>query len=861
MASTKDPSGRIFYESTACIAVMLFRVTLGLKSSTSIEGTGMVPAPSSAEETLIHILDDARTSGFIETMCECLTASGSSVISGSSNMVPAACEACKSIWYFIEALEIISIKGQKYIFPLNFSRHLSLSQPDSRIRDQGPILGTEAVETIDMVGKLFLGSKAIQIAIYYCFHNGQESALQAALQLMSRICLSNPSVCDILCGMPNSSIAIDGLEIGGDGTVVSDMFSILSLCAPYLNKDSGEIRNQKCKLSNPRSLVLHCCLALATITYCLESRGKFLASYVLTNSQKKQRTRLSVLAHLSSSDDRVASSIQPHSASAMLALSWLLSLESAETGKSMMCETALTVFPPMGTLRSLLKLWLSDVQESMANINGLLLNWHGIRDVCVGLLEARLKWGGPLTIEQACSNGMPQLLIYSLADGLRKDVAEENSDAKDRIGLSPVGVVWALSSLCHCFSGGAFREVLFKKECMKLITDLTSDVHLKMLRNWKGLGGGDRGVADLINAVVDLLAFPFVAVQSSSNMPLASASINSGFVLNIGSPGGRMGAENKEMIKTIETNMPQYVQILREIRVPECILQGLDFIDSKDIARPIAFVAKMVGYRPLALQLLREGLLNSSRVRRLLGGSIPKEAVLDFLMIISDLARMSKDFYEPIYEGGLLDFLKEYITNEDPDLRSKACTAIGNMCRHSSYFYSLLATHKIIDLLIVRCADPDRRTRKFACFAVGNAAYHNDVLYEQLRRSIPQLTKLLLSAEEDKTKANAAGALSNLVRNSNILCEDIVSQGAMKALLKLVSDYYVAALSPSRGGAINESPLKIVLFSLCKMCEHAICKRFLRSSEFFPILTQLRSSPDSTIAEYASGIIARASEA
>lgn len=65
-------------------------------------------------------------------------------------------------------------------------------------------------------------------------------------------------------------------------------------------------------------------------------------------------------------------------------------------------------------------------------------------------------------------------------------------------------------------------------------------------------------------------------------------------------------------------------------------------------------------------------------------------------------------------------------------------------------------------------------------FQVGNAAYHNDVLYEKLRRSIPQLAKLLLSAEEDKTKANAAGALSNLVRNSSVLCEDIISQGAMQ---------------------------------------------------------------------------------
>lgn len=63
---------------------------------------------------------------------------------------------------------------------------------------------------------------------------------------------------------------------------------------------------------------------------------------------------------------------------------------------------------------------------------------------------------------------------------------------------------------------------------------------------------------------------------------------------------------------------------------------------------------------------------------------------------------------------------------------------------------------------------------------IGNAAYHNDLLYEELRRSIPQLANLLQMAEEDKTKANAAGALSNLVRNSDKLCEDIVCKGAVQ---------------------------------------------------------------------------------
>lgn len=861
LVSVKDTSGRIFYESTACIAVVLSRVVLGLKTSFSNERPEQASVPSSVKEALIQIVDDARTSGVVESMCECLIISGSSLISGSSNMVPAACEACKAIWYVVEALEITSVKGALLMFPLNFSRQLSLYQTDVRVHNQCPPTDTEADKTINLVGKLFLGSKEMQIAIYYCFHNGLESALHAALQLMSRVCLKNSNAGNILCGLPNSSSGIDGVDVGGDGTIISDMFSLLALCSPYLAKDSGETRNQKCKLSNPRALVLHCCVSLATIAYCLKANGKCSATYILTNSQKKQRTRLSVLAHLSSSDDRATGSVQPHCALAMLALSSLVSLENGESGKSPIPEIALAVFPPMATLRSLLKLWLSEELESVANQTGMLLNCHSIRDGCIGLLDARLKWGGPLAIEQACSNGIPQLLIYMLADGIKKETSDGNDRANYRVGLSPLGVVWTLYSLCFCLSGGVFREVLLRKEHMKLISELVSDVHINALGNWRGLGGGSSGVADLINAVVDLLAFPFIAVQSAPNMPSASASINSGFLLNIGSPGGRMGAENKEMVKTVEANMHHYVQVILEVGFAGRILRCLDIIDLSNIARPVALVAKMVGYRPLALQLLRDGLLNQSRVKRLLGGPTPKEAVLDFLMIVSDLARMSKDFYEPIYRAGLLDYLKDFLSSDGADLRSKACTAIGNMCRHSPYFYRPLGMHKIIDLIIDRCSDPDKRTRKFACFAIGNAAYHNDTLYEQLRRSIPLLTERLHSPEDDKTRGNAAGALSNLVRNSDVLCEDIISQGAMQALLKLVSEYAVVALSPSRGNAANESPLRIALFALRKMSEHALCRQHIRTSQYFSVLAQLKGSPDSTIAEYASHIISKANEA
>lgn len=40
----------------------------------------------------------------------------------------------------------------------------------------------------------------------------------------------------------------------------------------------------------------------------------------------------------------------------------------------------------------------------------------------------------------------------------------------------------------------------------------------------------------------------------------------------------------------------------------------------------------------------------------------------------------------------MLEFLKDFLTHEDPNVRAKACSVLGNMCRHSSYFYSSLVS-------------------------------------------------------------------------------------------------------------------------------------------------------------------------
>ncbi|KAI3686949.1 hypothetical protein L1987_80639 [Smallanthus sonchifolius] len=842
-SSTDNASGRLLYESIACITVIASRAAQGLKASLATNRA------DTAINGLKEILDHAKSSGLADTLLSHLVSCGTSLMSGSSNLLRAACEACRAIWSLIDAFEIQSTNENAHVFPLSSMYSHSLDRLNINGDGSEPLIGTDSEKVVDGVTRAFLRSKAVQVAFYYCLRQRLEAA--SAIQIILRCCLHNSSVSGVLCGLPSSLPVTTVVSGGGDNTIISEIFSILSICASLdRHPQTGDTNNLKSKISNPCALICHSCLLLAAVAQSLKSSGRNSALFMLTSSSKKQHSRLSDLAHHYSLCDRIQNSFQPHSMSAMLALASILSLESNSLVETSISEIAVPLIPRSATLCEYLRI-LTD------NNNGNKLSyWHGFRDGCVGLLDSRLMWGGALAIQQLCASGIPQTLINLLGN---------NHSDQNQIGLSPVGVVWTVSSLCQCLPGGSstFRQMLLKRENVKLVSDLISDTHLKLIRCWGGPGGGKNGIRDTVNSVINLLAFPFVAVQNATNPQSAAAtaaSVNSGFLLNMGSPGGKVCADDKELVKSIEASMKKYVQILLEVGISGHIIQCLKHLDLKDAARPVAFLAKMTGHGPLVVQLLGNGLLNPNMMRRLLDNSSPREVKLDILMIVSDVARMHKDFYERIEGANILEFLKGFLTHEDPNIRAKACSALGNMCRHNSYFYGLLAKHNIISLLVDCCSDGDKRTRKFACFAIGNAAYHNDFFYEELRRCIPQLANLLLTEEEDKTKANASGALSNLVRNSNKLCQDMVSKGAMQALLKLVEDCSVVAPNPSRKEAVSESPLKIALFALYKMCTHAPCRQFLRASDRYAVIGKLRESGDETIAEYVSAILKKTAQ-
>lgn len=382
---------------------------------------------------------------------------------------------------------------------------------------------------------------------------------------MLRCCVRNGVLPAIICGIPSSLPATTIISGGGDGTILSDLFSMLSLCTS--NNRDPQTEATKCKLNNPSSSIEQSCLLLSMIAQCLKSTGRNSASFMLTTSQKKQHARLSILAHHFSSDENNKSQFLPHCAAAMLALASILSLEGSVSVESSVPEIAVPMIPRTSTLFDILKnSSFTRIQVGCTNQSAALSYWHGFRDGCVGLLESRLKWGGPLAVQQFIASGLPLLLVALLSQN-HIDSQYQGSETVNG-GLSPIGVVWMISSICQCLSGGAltFRQTLVKIEHAKLFSSLISDVHLRLLRSWVGPGGGKDGVRDIVNVIIDLFAFPFVAVHSSPVLPSANASVNSGFILNIGSPGGRIGTEDKDMVKAIEEDMDKYTKILLEVK-------------------------------------------------------------------------------------------------------------------------------------------------------------------------------------------------------------------------------------------------------------------------------------------------------
>lgn len=164
---------------------------------------------------------------------------------------------------------------------------------------------------------------------------------------------------------------------------------------------------------------------------------------------------------------------------------------------------------------------------------------------------------------------------------------------------------------------------------------------------------------------------------------------------------------------------------------------------------------------------------------------VSNEIISYSLQIAAQMARNSEKYFNQLFSVLLPVKLGRLLYMEDANIRAKTCNLIGNLCRHSAGYYGSLtqtidlgnqltstkppSQHQskcLLELLIHLCSDSSSNVRKFACFAVGNAAFHNSSLYPQLVRAVPHLMEATRD-NDDKARANAAGALGNLLRNTS----------------------------------------------------------------------------------------------
>jgi len=277
-------------------------------------------------------------------------------------------------------------------------------------------------------------------------------------------------------------------------------------------------------------------------------------------------------------------------------------------------------------------------------------------------------------------------------------------------------------------------------------------------------------------------------------------------------------------------------------------------------------VALVLHHHLLAFEFVQHGGLQMVVSRRLLcpglatGSADGAAAVVDVLVIISQLARLSREYYPLLRSMNLCMALRDLLSCGNASVRAKALNAVGNMVRHSDEFYESMLEDGVLSRLIELCGDSDSACRKFASFALGNSAFHSDALYRDLAPAVPRLLRLLQDVEE-KTRANAAGAIGNLVRNSNELCGVMVREGAAQGLCELILSRCPRRAEPV-DKLVADSSVKIALFSLGNLAVHSECRAELKCStqvrELCHYLMKI-TQPDDIVHKYSGRLLQKLS--
>ncbi|BDA40985.1 probable serine/threonine-protein kinase 36 [Coccomyxa sp. Obi] len=294
-------------------------------------------------------------------------------------------------------------------------------------------------------------------------------------------------------------------------------------------------------------------------------------------------------------------------------------------------------------------------------------------------------------------------------------------------------------------------------------------------------------------------------------------------------------------------------QVVGQAKVVAEMVAVLPTLPDEALAAPLTYISALITAVPakqFAAQFVDAGGASPTNLHRFLRPDQPASVLVPAMLNYGQLARLSRENYPLLGEAMLVEHMRPLLEHGEGEVRARACNLIGNLCRYNTFFYEAISAAGLIEVLIDRCSDFDRATRKFACFAIGNAGFHSAALYMGLRGAVRPLVELL-SDDEDKTRANAAGALGNLVRNSPMLCPTLLQAHALEALMAVINEPGKERRSSS--GELGE-PAKIALFSLGNMAAHRECAEVLLRLGIDRTLQRLSASSDPMTIKYVQRI-------